>query len=472
MSYTHYERLSALDTTFLEIESAQVHMHVGAVGIFDATPLLAADGVLDMDRIRATSEAALRRSPRLRQRLEHVPVLGDAVWVDDDRFNLSYHVRHTSLPRPGGVRLLKRLVGRLMSQKLDRGKPLWEMWFVEGLGENKIAVITKMHHCMIDGIAGVDLLAALIRVEKDAGVEHAAPWIPRPAPSGSRLLLDDAWRRASLPVEAYRVVRDAVAAPGEQLGLLRDTLIGLSETVATGVTSASPTPLNTDIGPHRRFDWTRCDLDAVKEVKRRLGGTVNDVVLTIVAGAMRRFLKGRGERVEDLNFRALVPVSVRTESQRGTLGNRVSFLVARLPLEERDPRRRLARVIEETGRLKSSKQVLGAEVLEQISDRTVTTLFVQYVRLAAASRVFNMVVTNVPGPQVPVYLLGARMLEIYPLAPLFAGQALAVALFSYDGGLFWGFNADWDAVPDLHDAVTAVEHELELLRKAATEAAG
>ncbi len=471
MRYTHYDRLSALDATFLAIEDADVHMHVGAVGIFDAAPLTTADGALDIDRIQESAEAALCRNPRFRQRLATIPLFAHPVWVDDERFRLSYHLRHTCLPRPGSVRLLKRLAGRIMSQQLDRGKPLWEMWFVEGLPENRFAVITKVHHCMIDGVSGIDLLGTLMRPEADASLEPSAQWIPRQVPGAARLLFDELTRRATLPLALLRSGAEALASPLERLGAVGDVLTGLAEALRMGISSASATPLNTDIGPHRRFDWTRVDLEAVRDVKRRLGGTVNDVVLAVVAGVMRRFLRGRGVRVDGLDFRVLVPVSIRTEAQWGTLGNRVSFLVAPLPLDERDPIRRLARVTEATERLKGSKQVLGAEVLEEISDWTTSTLFAQYSRLGAATRAYNLVVTNVPGPQVPVFLLGARMLETYPLVPLFTNQALGIALFSYDGGLFWGFNADWDAVPDLHDVVAAVETEVALLHEVATKRA-
>jgi diacylglycerol O-acyltransferase len=468
MTYSHYDRLSALDATFLEIEDASVHMHVGAVGIFDARPLRDPSGNLDFERIKASAEATLRKAPRFRQRLAHVPLIGHPVWVDDATFNLSYHLRHTSLPKPGGERLLKRLAGRIMSQQLDRGKPLWEMWFVEGLAEDKLAVITKIHHSVIDGLSGIDLMGVLMRPRPDPAIEHAGPWVPSPAPSGGRLLVDELRHRAAAPFGVLRAGYNVLTAPQRTLQSARDVLEGLGEALATGMRSGSPTPLNGAIGPHRRFDWTRLDLAAVKDVKSRLGGTVNDVVLATVAGAMRRYLRGRGLRVEGLDFRTLVPVSVRTEAEHGALGNRVSFLVARLPLEERDPRARLARMSEITRRLKGSKQVLGAEVLEEISDSMMTSLFARYARLGAASGAYNMVVTNVPGPQFPVYLLGAEMLASYPLVPLFSNQALGIALFSYDGGLFWGFNADWDAVPDLHDVVEAVEHEFDALANAAT----
>jgi diacylglycerol O-acyltransferase / wax synthase len=468
MAYSHYDRLTALDATFLEIEEANVHMHVGAVGIFDARPLRRADGGLDIDRIIAVSDASLRKTPRFRQRLAHVPLFGYPVWVDDDRFNLVYHLRHAALPPPGDVRQLKRLTGRIMSQQLDRGKPLWEMWFVDGLENDHFAVITKVHHCMIDGLSGVDLLAALITVDPNAGAAHEQKrWLPRPAPTPAELLRDELTRRAQLPVAALRAGLAALRDPAGTLKSARDAVEGIGGAIATGLAPASPTPLNVDIGPHRRFDWTHFDLQAVREVKNRLGGTLNDVVLTIVAGALRRFLKGRGEDPKALDFRAMLPVSVRTLAERGSLGNRVSFLVAALPLAERDPRARLRQVSETTAGLKRSKQVRGAEVLEEISDWTFSTLFIDFVRLAARQRSYNIVVTNVPGPQFPVFLLGARMKEIYPLVPLFTNQALGIALFSFDGGLYWGFNSDWDALPDLHELVEAVEHEFELLRETA-----
>jgi WS/DGAT/MGAT family acyltransferase len=239
----------------------------------------------------------------------------------------------------------------------------------------------------------------------------------------------------------------------------------VGQALGAGFGSASETPFDREIGPHRRFDWTRMDLAAAKEVKERFGGTVNDVVLAVTAGALRAFLLRRAVPVNQLRVHAMVPVSVRSERQRGKLGNRVATLRARLPVDERDPARRIARVIEETRRLKGSDVVEGAELLEALSDFTATTLFAQLSRLASRTRSYNLTVTNVPGPQQPVELLGARMQEIYPLVPLFARQALGIALFSYDGGLFWGFDADWDALPDLHDLVGAVQEELELLLK-------
>jgi diacylglycerol O-acyltransferase len=473
MAYWHYDRLSALDSLFLEIEDPRVHMHVAAIAVFEAAPLTAADGTLDLQRIRGAIGEGLRGSPRFRQKLAKIPLFEHPVWVDDERFNLGYHVRHTSLPRPGGERLLKRLAGRILSQKLDRGKPLWEMWVVEGVEEGCFALIVKAHHCMVDGISGLDLLAGMLRTDPDPSLEPATrPWIPRPAPSRARLLEDEILRRASWPLSVLGTGARALRDPRRVLARAREGVVGFGEILKAGLRPTSATPLNVDIGPHRRFDWTRFELAAVKEVRSRLGGTVNDVVLATAAGAVGRFLRGRGLRIDDTVFRAQVPMSTRRSSERGEAGNRVVMLLADLPIAERNPRVRYARVVETTRHLKQSQQRAGVELLEELGDRTLSSFFLFFARLATWQRSFNLVVTNVPGPPVPVYLLGARMKAIYPLVPLAYNQALGLALFSYDGALHWGLNADWDAVPDLHDFVGDLELEFESLRKAAAEDRG
>jgi diacylglycerol O-acyltransferase / wax synthase len=471
MAHSHYERLSALDATFLEVEDANAHMHVGAVSLFDAAPLMRADGAIDIDRIRRLVEVAVHHFPRYRQRLATIPLFGHPAWVDDATFNLTYHVRHVSLPKPGEERLLKRLAGRIMSQQLDRGKPLWELWVVEGVEGDRIALITKAHHCMIDGVGSVELTGAFMRATPDLqrAMEEPPRWVARPAPTPFELLLGELQRRAAEPLAALDAARRVLSDPGGSLRGVRDAVVGLGEAIGAGMRPASPTPLNLDIGPHRRFDWLEMDLNAVKEIKTRLGGTVNDVVLGIVSGALARFLHGRGQPVEHLDFRAMIPVNVRTETTRESLGNQVSMMVARLPLEERDPRRRLQRVIEATGTLKRSKQALGVQTLEEISDWTLTTLFAAFARLSTLSRPYNIVVTNVPGPQFATYFLGAETRAVYPLVPLNRNQALGIALFSYNAKLFWGFNSDWDVVPDLHDLVEATRREFELLRDAAAQ---
>ena len=471
MAYSHYERLSALDATFLAVEDDNAHMHVGAVALFDAAPLTGADGYIDMDRIRRVVEVGLHRVPRYQQRLSTIPLFGYPVWIDDEHFNLNYHLRHVRLPQPGSERLLKRLAGRVMSQQLDRGKPLWELWVVEGVEGNRVALITKAHHCMIDGVGSVELTGALMRMtpELERQMNDPPRWLPRPAPTPLQLVMGELGRRANEPLAALGAVRQAIVDPRGTLNALSEAVLGVGEAIGAGLQPASPTPLNTDIGPHRRFDWLDMSLAAVKDVKTRLGGTLNDVVLATVSGALGRFLHARGLQVEHLDFRAMIPVNVRSQADRESMGNRITMMVARLPLEERDPRLRLQRVSQTTRELKGSRQALGVQTLEEVSDWTLTTLFSAFVRLSTMSRPYNVVVTNVPGPQVPTYFLSAPTQAVYPLVPLNRGQALGIALFSYNGTLFWGFNADWDVVPDLHELVEAVKKEFESLCSAAAQ---
>jgi diacylglycerol O-acyltransferase / wax synthase len=467
MPYTHYDRLTALDASFLGLESSSVHMHVASVGILDPGALAREDGGIDFDQILRVIEAGLFRAPRFRQKLASVPLSGHPVWVDDPHFNVLYHARHTALPIPGDERRLKRLVGRIVSQKLDRSKPMWELWFVEGLEGGRLAVISKVHHCLIDGISGVDLLSAFMGRDPEFRpdeVDHR--WLPRPAPGPVQLVSDEIGRRVTLPVRIARTLASSLRKPGEALGEAAYTASGFGRGLADALTPASETSLNVPIGPHRRFDWTRFDLGVVKEVKTRLHGTVNDVVLGCVAGGVRRFLSDRGEAVSRLSdFRVLIPVSTRSENERGALGNRVAMMVLRLPVSEPDPRRRMKLITERTREVKGSGRAEGTDLLEEISDWTSAAVLTSMSRLAASRRSFNLVVTNVPGPPFPVFLNGARLLESYPLVPLFENQTLGVALFSYDKSLFWGFNADWDAVPDLHAFVQAIEGEFEILRK-------
>ena len=475
MAYTHFERLSALDDSFLEIEDGNSHMHIGAVAVFEGGPLATPEGGVDIERVRTLMEAGLHRFPRYRQRLESTPAFGQPVWVDDRRFNLAYHVRHTHLPRPGDDRQLKRLVGRLMSQELDRGKPLWEMWVVEGLGQGRFAIVTKAHHCMIDGVGSVELTGSVMRPtpEPDPSLEAPPPpWLPRPVPSPSELLLAELGRRVHAPLAAAASAVRALTEPRAALSAARDTVSGIVRALSAGFSPASPTPFNVEIGPHRRFDWTVADLESLKATRTRYGGTVNDVVLAVLAGALGRFFYRRGIGTAHMDFRVMVPVNVRDEATRLDTGNRVAMMVVQLPLHERDPVRRLEMTVAETRRIKTSQQARGMQAIEELSDWTFTSLLSAFARLTTVSRPYNVVVTNVPGPAYPVYVSGCRMTACYPLVPLFANQALGVALFSYQGQLYWGFNADWDAVPDLHELVEAVDHELEIMASLGTATTG
>jgi WS/DGAT/MGAT family acyltransferase len=461
----HHERLSALDATFLGVEDRCSHMHIGSVGVFEACP----GGAIDLESVHHLVSVALAGVPRYRQRIETIPILGHPVWVDDASFNPNYHIRQTRLPLPGDERQLKRLTGRLMSQQLDRGKPLWETWFVDGLERDRFAVVSKVHHCMVDGIGGVEMTTATLRAEpgRDPRLDETpSPFAPRPAPSGRDLLLAEVGHRLGGAARFVSAAARVFTEPRRTTEAVAGTVQGLSESFGTAFRPASPTPLNVEIGPHRRFDWTAMDLATVKGVKARLGGTLNDVVLAVVSGAVRRYLAGRGVDVDRLDFRAMVPVNLRAGLDGA--GNKVASVIARLPVDEPDPHRRLERVSREMDGVKHSHQVEAARALEDITDWTFTTLISQTTRLASLSRPFNLVVTNVPGPQFPLYFLGARLLECYPVVPIFHYQALGIALFSYDGRLFWGFNADWDTVPELHELVGLVDDEFRRL----TEVAG
>jgi WS/DGAT/MGAT family acyltransferase len=468
MAHPHYERLSPLDAALLAVEDHDVHMHMGGLSIFEAGPLWRPGKGLDIDRIREYVVSRLHLIPRYRQRLARTPIERHPIWLDDRRFNVNYHVRHTSLPLSAGERELKRLAGRILSQQLDRGKPLWEMWFVEGCGEGRFALVTKIHHCMVDGVGGVGLLRYLMSDSPDPSVEARPPWIARPGPGRGRLLLDTALHPAS---EVLKDARRALAAPRETLAALGDTAAGLRDAIGANLQLAPRTPINVPIGPHRRLDWLRMDLDAVKEVKNRLGGTVNDVALAVVAGAIRRFFERRRISPAGLDFRALVPVSTRPRNaEPRSFGNQVSQLVAPLPVDESDPVRRLERVVETTQELKASRLPRVTGALEKVSNWTFPGFYAALVRQASHLRSHNLLVTNVPGPREPAYMLGARQAEVYPAVPLFANQDVAIGLFSYETSLFWGFNSDWDSVPDLHDLVEAVESEFALLRERATRA--
>jgi WS/DGAT/MGAT family acyltransferase len=468
---THYERLGALDASFLGIEDGNFHMHVGGVLIFDAAPLRGADGSIDIERIRAAIASRLHLVPRFRQRLAYIPYERIPVWVDDDRFRLAYHVRHTALPRPGDERVLKRLVGRIMSQALDRKRPLWEIWIAEGLEGDRFALINKTHHCMIDGISGADLMSVILSPFPESDPGRPEPWTPRPHPSRLELLYDEARRRASQPPAVLRALYDAARDPERALSDASQAALGVIETLAPTLSPVSRTPLNVEIGPHRRFDWTEMRVADLKAVKNVLGGTLNDVVLATVSGALREFFAKRRLATDDLEIRSLVPVSVRSQDERGHLGNRVTQLTVPLPVELDDPIERLRTVREATAGLKESRQALGGEVLTAISEWTVPNVLVQAVRLAGRARPYNLIVTNVPGPQIPLYLLGTMMRTSYPVVPLFANLAMVVGLFSYNGGLYWGINADWEELPDLHDFITALETSFRELQEAANSVA-
>ena len=389
------------------------------------------------------------------------------VWVDDPHFNLGYHVRRTALPDPGGDDELRALVGRVMSQNLDRAKPLWEMWVVEGLGEGRWALVSKVHHAMVDGVAGTDLMTVLLDAERDPAPLPADTWTPAPGPGSARLLADAMIERTRNPFAAAGQLGGALRTPRQLAAVVEDTsrgLIGLAGVARTG----SGSSLNGSLGPHRRWDWARGRLSDVQQVRRAIGGTVNDVVLAAITHGFRELLLSRGESADRV-LRTLVPVSVRRPGERGTYNNRVSAMFAELPVGIEDPVGALESIRVQMAGLKESKQAVAGEVLTSLSGYAPPMLLALGARVASRlpQRALNTGTTNVPGPQFPLYLAGRRMLESFPYIPLFAHVRVAVAIFSYDGALSFGISGDYDTAPDIDVLGRGIEAGLALLVRAA-----
>jgi diacylglycerol O-acyltransferase len=441
------DRLTALDTSFLHLEDDSAHMHVASVMLFDGDPP-------PHDELIAAIESRLHLVPRYRQKLAFVPFgQGRPRWVDDPHLNLSYHVRKTALPAPGSEEQLRALAGRVLAQQLDRDKPLWEIWVVEGVEGGCFALVCKTHHALVDGISGVDIVTVLFDLSPEPS-EPAEPerrWLPAPTPSRTQLLSEALLERATVPTEIARSVRAIFRAPRQIAEGLRDSLVGVGAMAWAGMNPAPPSPYNCSIGPHRRFTWVRTELGDVKAIKNSLGGTVNDVVLATVSGALGRHLHRRGETLSGRELKAMVPVSVRAEEDRGALGNQVAAMMAPLPVWCEDPARRLEIVNESMAGLKDSGQAVGAQVLTQLSGFAPPTIMTQASRLMARQRMFNVVVTNVPGPQMPLYLMGHELRELFPMVPLARNQALGVAIMSYNGKMNFGLVGDYDAMHDLDD---------------------
>ena len=468
MTEFHYEPLSYLDASFLALETRSNHFHGAGGALFDASPLKGEDGGRDIERIRAHVFSKLQYIPRYRQRLEHVPYDRKPVWVDDAHFTFEYHVRHTSLPRPGSNTQLKELAGRIVSTQLDRNKPLWELWVVEGIEGDRFAVIAKIHHAMIDGISGVDLTTILMNVIPTSDIEEAPGWTPRPAPTPTQLAVSEAARTTRRLIDRLTHLSEALRdRPRVSEATLDRTSAALTSLRSGWLTTADRTPINPDIGPNRRFDWTDLALDEIKAVKNDLGGSVNDVVLAIAAGAIRGFLMDdRDFDVSQTEYRIMVPVSTRRADQRGALGNQVAMWLLDLPIEEADPRKRYELIKERTRNLKETNQALGAATLVELSSGTPITLLSLANRVVGSRmRPFNMTVTNIPGPQFPMYLLESEMLANYPMVPLWSQHGVGIALFSYNGALLWGVQADYDTLPDSGSFIARIQESFKELRE-------
>ena len=435
------DRLTGLDASFLALEKDGAHMHVGSVLVFEGP-------APDYEDFVARIENGLHLVPRYRQRLAFPPYgVARPVWVDDPHFNACYHVRHTALPAPAGEDQLRRLAGRVFSQQLDREKPLWEIWLVDELGDGRFALICKTHHALVDGISGVDILTVLFDLEPDP-IEPApaTPFAPRPLPSGGELFALSLADRVKAP---FGFARSLLSRPDEAGASAGRAAAGLAAMAAAGIAGAPPSPLNVRIGPHRRFAWASADLSLLKAIKDALGGTINDVVLTVVAGALRAHLFRHGRDPEGLELKAMVPISVRADSARGALGNQVAAMYAPLPVGVQGPVERFRFVHGAMKGLKESGQAVGAQAITRLADAAAPTVLGQAARLQSRQRFFNLTVTNVPGPQVPLYVMGRRLQAFYPQVPLVLNTALGIAIMSYDGQVFFGLLGDYDALADI-----------------------
>ena len=471
MAQGHKDRLSAVDASFLHEERQSSHMHVGAIVILEGSPP-------SQEELCCHIESRLHLVPRYRQKLAFPRLeMGRPFWVDDASFNLDYHVRHTALPPPGSVEQLRRLVGRIFSQRLDRSKPLWEIWLVQGLRvgghSDSFALVSKTHHALVDGISGVDIATVLFDLSASPGEIPGGEgdWEPAHEPSEVDLVAEGVKGIVRAPAKLAGEAVKAVQQPGRSIARAREAVEGLGEVARAGLDPAPAVPLNVPIGPHRRVFWLQSELADFKAVKNSLGGTVNDVFLTMVAGGLGRWLRTRGVDTDGLELRGLVPVSIRAQDQHHQLGNRIAAVRGPLPVYARDPVDRLRIVRASMQGVKESKQALGAEVITGLEDFAPPTLLAMASRLNFSTRLFNLIVTNVPGPQFPLYLMGREMQEIVPVAFLPENHALAIAAMSYNGKLDFGLLGDYDAMPDLDVLAELLEESLAEL-VAAARAAG
>ena len=452
-----YDRLSALDSGFLHLERLETPMHVGALSVFEGGPFLDETGQFRLADVRDLVASRLHLIPRFRKRLMHVPAeLGRPIWIDDDRFDIGYHVRLTALPAPGNRAQLLTLTERLQAGLLDRSRPLWELWFVEGLEDGHIALIQKTHHALVDGVSGVDVATVLLDFTAEPTVLDAPEWKPEPAPKPEQLAVDSLVERITEPAEIVRSIRRVVRGPRrafQQMSQLTRSIASLVDRNAL----APRTSLNHRVGRNRRLELVRVSLDDVKGVRENLGGTINDVILAGVAGGLARLLESRQELDPGLTLKVMCPVSVRDESQQMQLGNRVSAMFVPLAVGLPDPIARLDAIRAVTADLKERQQAVGAAFLSGLTEYAAPTLMGLGARLAHRQPFFNLIVTNVPGPQVPLYCMGGRMLEAYPVVPLTRNQSVVVGILSYCGRLHLGLFADRDEFADLGVFAAGIE---------------
>ena len=454
MAQGHLDRLSSVDAGFLHMEEDGAHMHIGALGVFDGPSPTA-------EAFRDHIAARLPQLPRYRQKVQLMPLgTGRPLWAEDSTFRLDYHVRHTALPKPGGEAELMALVNRVIGQRLDRTKPLWEMWLVEGLDNGRWAIISKTHHAMVDGVSGVDLMSVLFDLTPDVQNEAPPTWTPAPTPGAVDLLTSGVQGLVRNVVELSTKGLGMAVHPKEAVRSTVGAVTALAETAKPLVDAAPKTPLNHKPGPHRVVAVVNTKLADYKVAKTATGATVNDVVLAAVAGALGKFLSDRGMDTTGLELRACVPVSLRPDSKKGALGNEIAIMMAPLPVGTKDPKARLSFVQAAMEHLKSSKQAEGAKVLTSLENALPPAMLARASRLGFSSRLYNLLVTNVPGPQFPLYMLGRQLTELVPLAFLAPEHTLAIGIMSYNGSVTYGLIADVDSVPDLQVLATHLEESL------------
>lgn len=462
-----YERLSAQDYSFLLAENENAPMHVSAIGILEAEALRNPEGEIDIARFRGAIESILHWIPRYRQKLAWIPVENWPTWIDDRHFDLGYHIRHIALPAPGTREQLREIAGRIFSRRLDRQRPLWELWVIEGLEKGEqVAILNKIHHCMMDGAAGADLTQILFSPSPQYEERKPVPYYPRPAPTGLELLSDRLRESLSLPQHALATVQRFVGA--ERQAMLDDLVArarALGDLASLAFQPASDSPINGELSPNRRVDWLTMPLDDVRELRGVLECTINDVVLATVTEAVRRYLFRRRVNPANLEFRVSTPVNTRRAEHAKQMGNHVSSWVVRLPLELEDPLDQVDAIRSQTAERKHSNSALALDTVMAAAEYLPVALLKRGVGLVQGQ--VNTIVTNVPGPQFPLYTVGARLLGMYPIVPLIPGCGLGIALFSYEGKLCWGFNADYHLIPNLEDFTEDVRAAFEALRKAA-----
>ncbi|MGH2829130.1 MAG: WS/DGAT/MGAT family O-acyltransferase [Actinomycetota bacterium] len=460
-----FSRLSSIDAQFLYLERPESHMHVAGIAILD--PSTRPAGKLTVEDIEALLRDRIHLVPRFRQKICAVPLhAGRPVWVDDANFDLSFHVRRAALPAPGGPRELADYVQRVHSRPLDRSKPLWEMYLIEGLEDGHVAVLTKSHHAMIDGMSGIDIATVMFDFTPEPRVVEPQDWKPQPEPNARDLFMQSVAESVSHPVRtAVETLGTALQAPQVALEGLQRTVGGLASLFGGG--QAPHSPFNVKVGPNRRFAMAEVPVSDAKLIKNVLGGKVNDVVLAVVAAALDRLLRGRGIDTRGLKLRTMVPMSTRDESKKMALGNQISSLLVDLPIGVEDPVERLRQISATTKDVKKSHQAVAAAMLMNLGQWAPPTIHGLAARAIARQRLINLVVSNVPGPQVPLYLAGAKMLVTYPIMPLGETVALSVAVTSLSGVMGFGFTADWDAVPDIDVLPLGLRAGIDELKKAA-----